>query len=696
MRKIISCVLLLALCLSLIAGCAPAEKPTTAPTAAPTQPKPTEPKPTEPKPTEPKPTKPAVDLLENARAYLAAMYKDDRNTIARRDYTVVASVMVGGESFAIEWTTDTPDHVTITVGENNEVNIDINEEPTEEVNFKLIATMKNAEGKTVSVEIPRIIEAVKATGVEWIAAPVAETAYKYAVAQNNLGQTLYFAGVVSGNYLATTTNPFESPDVFVEEVEGGMRLYFMNGEAKTYIEIVDRGNGDGKVKAALTTEPTGVLVWDAERKTFTTTVNDATWYLGCYGTYNTFSASDVSYIADITKIGASQFPSGLATVNIVPQQVAAPAVDTAYKYTVVQNERGENLYFTGAVSGNYLASSANPAEGVNVFVEEVEGGYRLYFLKGEEKTYIEIVDRGNGDGKVKAALTTEPTGVLVWDAERKTFTTTVNDATWYLGCYGTYNTFSASDVSYIADITKIGVSQFPAGLYIVDGFMDLQPEFETNTIDFATMTPAEIVDYAYALKDGESAPAEATLTGVISAVNSAWSDTYGNITVTINVDGIEGKPIECFRMKGDYANVLVVGDKITVTGILKNFGGKIEFDAGCKLDKLSRADMEITGADQNAILDAAAALVPDQNSSNTVTLVGTITEIDAAYNEQYKNISVVVSFEGREATMLFYRLKGEGAAELAVGDKITATGNLNNYKGNVQLKNGVLDSVVKA
>ena len=579
MKKIISYILLLAMCVSLFVGCAPAQPttPSTDATPAPTQ------------PTEP--TQPAVDLLENARAYLAAMYKDDRGTVARRDFSVVASVVVGGETFAVVWTTDTPDYVTITPSDDNKVLVDIVEAPTEEVNFKLIATMTDAKGNTVTVEIPRIIEAVEASGVEWVSTPAADTAYKYAVQQNNLGQTLYFAGALSGNYVQTTTNPFESPDVFVEEVEGGSRLYFMDGETKTYIEIIDRGNGDGKVKATLTTEPSNVWTWDAERKTFTMAVNDSTWYLGCYNTFNTFSASDVSYIADVTKIGDSQFPTGLATVNIVPEQASTPVVGTAYKYTVMQNTLGQTLYFNGKISGNYLATSVNPGEGVNVFVEEAEGGLRLYFVKGEEKNYIEIIDRGNGDGKVKATVTTEPSNVWTWDAERKTFTMTVNEATWYLGCYNTFSTFSASDVSYIADVSKIGDSQFPAGLYTVEGFMDLQPAFEEEVVDFSTMTAAEIVAYAYGLKDGEAAPAEATLTGVITEVKTAWSDDYKNITVIIEV---EGKTIECFCLKGDDASALVVGDTITVTGILKNFSGTVEFDSGCKLSKRVPASVDPT------------------------------------------------------------------------------------------------------
>jgi hypothetical protein len=47
--------------------------------------------------------------------------------------------------------------------------------------------------------------------------------------------------------------------------------------------------------------------------------------------------------------------------------------------------------------------------------------------------------------------------------------------------------------------------------------------------------------------------------------------------------------IQCFRLKGTGAENLKVGDEITVTGILKNYNGTVEFDAGCVLKEKSDA-----------------------------------------------------------------------------------------------------------
>ena len=288
MKRIISFVLVLVMSLGLLAGC------------------------TEPAPT----TAPKGSGLEDAKNYLAAMYKENDGTVARRDFTMVAAVMIEGVSFPITWTTDAPDFVTIGAAQNNMVTIDITEEPAEQVTFKLTGTVTDKDGKTASATFTRIIEAAKKTGVEFVAAPEVGTAYKFALVQNNLGQTLYFTGAMSGNYLATSENPFEAVDVFVEDVEGGQRIYFMAGEVKTYIDVVPRGaDNPGKVNVVLTEAPTCVFTWDAERKTFTTTVEGNNWYLGTYNTYNTISASNTSYIKDPAVIGESQFPAGPYTVE---------------------------------------------------------------------------------------------------------------------------------------------------------------------------------------------------------------------------------------------------------------------------------------------------------------------------------------------------------------------------------------------
>ncbi len=207
-------------------------------------------------------------------------------------------------------------------------------------------------------------------------------------------------------------------------------------------------------------------------------------------------------------------------------------------------------------------------------------------------------------------------------------------------------------------------------------------ETVTFTIAAGPMTPANIVDAAYALGEGETL-GEFTLTGMITKINTAFDAQYNNITVTIIIAGREDKPIECYRLKGTGADTIKVGDTITVTGTIKNYYGKVEFDAKCNLDAVK------TPADIAEIGKAGT-------SEEEYTLIGVITEITDAYNAQHGNISVKVDL-GNGLVIGFYRLKGTGADTLAVGDTIVATGNISNYKGAVQLAQGCkLISVEKA
>ncbi len=217
-------------------------------------------------------------------------------------------------------------------------------------------------------------------------------------------------------------------------------------------------------------------------------------------------------------------------------------------------------------------------------------------------------------------------------------------------------------------------------------------------------TPAEIVDAAYALEPGAAFAKPATLTGKVISVDTAYSADYKNVTVTIVVEGKEDKPIECFRMKGEGADVVKEGDTITVTGTIKNYvnsegKSKIEFDAGCTLDKLNAGeggDTTTPGGDTTApdltttagILSAAFALKDGETLPQEVTLTGVVTKL-GDINAQYGDRNVNFTVEGKD--IYCYALKGD-VSKLVVGDTITVKGTMKNYKGTVEFDKAQLVS----
>ena len=457
MKKLIASLLALVLCFGLVACGTTGQS--SQPSSTPATSTPSEPS----VPDVPAPT--AEDYLSDAKAYVRAMYKDKAGKVLR-DFDVVALVKIGEFTYDIEWTTDAAaENVKIAAPADNKVAIDINENPGEEdMVFTLTATLK-AGSKTESTTFEFYVPGTpaKSGGPVFVDAPAVGSTYKFALTQAELGKVLYFAGTMSGNYFATTDDPTKAVDVTIEEVEGGVRLFFMDGENKMYLDINEYT--EGKAGVRLTAEPSATFVWNEECKVYTAEVAGAARYLGTYNTYNTISASDIKYISgdNLAKIGVSQFPAGFGTMvyNFTAAE-GQPAAGT-YKFALEQAELGKTLYFAGTMSGNYFATTDNAGAAADVTIEEVEGGFRFFFMDGEAKMYLDINEYA--EGKAGVRLTAEPSAIFVWNEECKVFTAEVAGAARYLGTYNTYNTISASDIKYISgdNLAKIGVSQFPAG-----------------------------------------------------------------------------------------------------------------------------------------------------------------------------------------------------------------------------------------
>ena len=280
------------------------------------------------------------------------------------------------------------------------------------------------------------------------------------VQQNNINAALYFNGeLTGGKYLATSRDASDAVVVNVEAEGEGYRLSFMDGETKTYIEIVDG-------KAALNPEIKGnVWSFNKEARTFVTVSGDNEYYLGCYKTYDTFSASKTSYIlSDTSVIGVSQFPmEALSPIKALDTYVikAENEVKEGVEYSLVveQNNIGKVLYFGGSLTGGkYLSTTTDFSKNVVVSAQMEGEGFRLVT---KDNKYVEIVDG-------KAAFNDSPLGsVWVLDSETGIPMTDCGGTMYYIGCYKTYETFSASKTSYISDTSVIGVSQFPVVLSYV-------------------------------------------------------------------------------------------------------------------------------------------------------------------------------------------------------------------------------------
>ena len=270
--------------------------------------------------------------------------------------------------------------------------------------------------------------------------------------------------------------------------------------------------------------------------------------------------------------------------------VDKPEEGVAYKFYMIHASLGQTLFATGETQdgGNkYILSTTDPKAAPDFFVEADGEGFKFYTELNGVKTYVLAKTTTSDDGKVSKYIgySTEQGTTWIYKSETNAWYTTIDGLEYVVGTYGSYNTFCISDASFMTPESS-GTSQFPGGLMLKDVAEAMTPSAGPTIYE----TPEEIVNAVYELDLGGilSGGHKYTLTGVITSIPSAWSDSYGNITVVIVVNGMEDKPIECFRLTGEGANNLMVGDTITVTGELLKYNnntetGKVEFNAGCTL-----------------------------------------------------------------------------------------------------------------
>lgn len=136
-------------------------------------------------------------------------------------------------------------------------------------------------------------------------------------------------------------------------------------------------------------------------------------------------------------------------------------------------------------------------------------------------------------------------------------------------------------------------------------------------------TEADIVDAAFALATGASLEGNKTLTGEVSQIITEYSSEFDNVSVNIIVLDGQGaeRTLYCYRMKGDDAATVEVGDTITVTGKIKNYKGTVEFDSGCTFVTVSKAGGDYAIKTFAGYASGDVAILVRQEGKTTVSAV---------------------------------------------------------------------------
>ncbi len=382
-------------------------------------------------------------VVEKTPEEKIAMEKDALTFTAKVSKDTVLELASKGQFFDDVTITWTSDNTAAVVGENG-LTVTLGKEA---VTAKITATITCGEA-SATVEFTLQIAAKPTSYPVAIDTPIAGNAYKIYMIHPNAeknGIACYLTGK-EGNkeyYLATTEDYTEAADIYAEATEGGYHLYLMDGGKKVYLNI--RANGN-YVNNLYEETAQCVYTWDATLKTFVTVVNDNTYSFGMKKT-STYTTVEAKKITD----DVNAFAQFVTMVEPGPQIPVTLTTGTAYQIYMVHPNADKNgiaCYLTGE-QGNkeyYLATSESILDAAAFYLEEVEGGYAVYFMKGEKKVYLNI--RANGN-YVNNLYEETAQCVYTYDANLKTLVTTVNDSVYTFGMKtkSTYTTIEAKKIS---------------------------------------------------------------------------------------------------------------------------------------------------------------------------------------------------------------------------------------------------------
>jgi len=556
--------------------------------------------------------------------------------------------------------------------------------PDDAQTITLTATLTSGEESTTKTFTVKI-NAAPTEVADMVSAPVAETLYKFYIKQYNTKQTLYFAGYDKG--LTVTTDPSKAVDVGLEPVagkDGEYYFYYMVGTAKNYI-IVSDVNGKYEVSASRYNTGSNTYKYNEEFDMLVTTVTIAdeeiTYWFGTYNQNAKLGISSITYI-NASNYNASQFPAHFGTLIDVTTKTDAEKVEREKNDLTIKTEFDSmggtvklpaygDLYAkvtitwtaesnAAVVIENGTLKAVPQAEDATVKVTatikhgEVTETKEFTVTVEKKPATVEIISIEDAlelaDGTAVVVKGTVTKINTAWSDQYNNISVTISDGTGELYLYRLATKVEEGDVIVVTGkmATYNDARQVAAGA--------------TAEIAPKPLTVAQALELA----DG----ADVLVKGTVTKINTAWSDQYNNISVTIS-DGTN--ELYLYRL----ATKVEVGDVIVVTGKMATYNGARQVAAG------ATATIEGSGTVETpAPIEATITEALELADGTEVIVKGTVKKINTEWSDQHGNISVTISNGPSE--LYLYRL----ATKVELGDVITVTGTMATYNGARQVAAG--------
>ena len=589
---------------------------------------------------------------EAAAAYVFNLYKDKSVTAADFDVTAVANV--AGVSYTVEWSVDT-DKVTITKKNDTTYTVNVDEESAEELAYVLTATIKAGDGstatKTFNLTVPKYnlwshedymaakekdengdptIVVVKGIVVA-INSKSAGNKYNHLFLADLEGKGGYYCYSMAKDPIADdgielgmiveVSGPVV-PYSGMQEIKGGTaRIIDSNKHDVTPVDVTEKfANGDSLANYVGTLATIkGVEIKGQE--------------LGGTSEYLKFELNGkTSYV----RTYVSDFPTTLGVTN-------DNGVYSSPNKAVIDEAHAAKFGYSADVTGIVVLYNSAPyfiPVGTDCFVygNKIEKTPEQMVAEALEALTIPTFISENTTLELPATSEIHAGVTFSWTVDKEGYTITDNKIA-----------LTVSETAVELKFTATATCEGKTG---------------TKEITVKVALPEMSIDEALKLDDG----ATVVLVGVVTEIKTAYSEQYGNISVTLKDATGE---LYLFRLTGNVA----VGDVIKVTGKMGSYNGAKQLAAGGTFEKLTVS----TSAEATAAADGTE-----------VILAGKVTQINTEWSEQFGNITVTIADEA--GTFYLFRLK----ANVKVGDELVVFGKVGSYNGAKQLAAGGTAIITKA
>jgi len=590
--------------------------------------------------------------MSGVKEYVDLFYAS-QHTETDGDYTLKNSAFYDGKTYSLQWSVNDVEGVTLVVSEDGtETVVDVNEVTPVEIAYVLSVKISDGKGNSTTTSFNRTVLACDPYVLAPITAtPVEGTIYKLWVFQGATGQNCYVNGNMKNTYyFETVEDPDKALDLYVEFKEGSTTEFYLyyNKEVKAEEE-------EGTTATEATEEE------------------------------NTETAETVKTYITLFQSGTHTNAKYWTLEEIRKETNDAAAMPVAYVYnadygTITTEFGGATWYF--GCDGTYTTVDPQKDTG--------SGYYKGYLTTLTDRATITTDRKFESE---KNNFNFAPVYVDAQDIDVTLRGSTYPDVKISWEVTGDGASFEGTTISLKAGEAT---SEIKVKATFTVGSGENKETSEKEWTFKLIPNTAEAIFAALAdLENGQKfGNSSASMTGVITKIDTPFDDQYGNITFTMAVGE---NSIYCYRVKGSGADELQVGDTVMVAGGMEIYNNKPQFSSGCALIEYTFGPDHNFNPVEPAELpaDGATITIAQALAIDTTKLTGqkyyTVGVIKNVYNTQYGNM-YIQDADGNELC-LYGTFSADGSTRYdamdvkpVAGDTIKVYGSLTAYNGKNQYK----------